>query len=314
MSAGMRCLVTGADGFIGGHLVEHLLAAGAETTGIGLAVNPLLEQLRARAKFFPADILDPAALAAILAEVQPDAIFHLAAQSLPNVSWAQPAVTFRVNVEGTLNLLDAVRRQCPAARVVVAGSSAEYAPRPDGAPIRETDPLQPSSPYAVSKLAATELARLYQRRYGAGVVVMRPFFLIGPRKQGDVASDFARRIVAIERGAPAELRVGNLDLVRDFLDVRDGVSAMTLLAQSGAAGGIYNICSGRGCSLRELVERMQRLARVPFRVVPDPALVRPVDDLVKIGDPGRLRALGWSPRRDLDATLQDILEYWRAEL
>ena len=171
----------------------------------------------------------------------------------------------------------------------------------------------PSSPYAVSKLAQDHLGRLYHEFHGLKVVRCRPFFLIGPRKTGDAASDFAQGIVAIERGREEDLPVGNLDVVRDFLDVRDGVEAFWLLSQCGRAGDVYNVCSGQGYSLRDVLSVYRNLASVEVRERVDSGRIRPIEEMVKIGDSAKLNALGWSPRRPVPQTLKDILEYWREQ-
>ena len=167
------------------------------------------------------------------------------------------------------------------------------------------------SPYAVSKLAGDQLADLYGRSFGLDIVRFRPFFWIGPRKAGDVASDIARRIVDIERGAPPLLKIGRTDTVRDMIDVEDGVTALLLLAERGLAGSAYNICCGRGTSIAQLIAEFRAQARVSFDVEQDVTLLRPIDELVKIGDPARIVALGWSPRETLDQSVAAILDYWR---
>src|SRR5262249_20960767 len=151
----------------------------------------------------------------------------------------------------------------------------------------------------------------YHEFYGLTVVRCRPFYWIGPRKTGDVSSDFARGIVAIEQGRQEDLPVGNLELVRDLLDVRDGVEALRLLSQHGRPGDVYNICSGRGYSLREVLSVYKRLAKVEVRERFDPSRTRPIDENVKIGDPSELCKLGWSPQRSIARTLEEILAYWR---
>jgi GDP-4-dehydro-6-deoxy-D-mannose reductase len=173
--------------------------------------------------------------------------------------------------------------------------------------------MSPSSLYAVTKLTQDHMSRLYHEVKGLRVIRARPFFLVGPRKTGDVSSDFARGIVAVERGIRKELPVGNLDIVRDLLDVRDGAEAFWMIAERGRVGDVYNICSGSGCSIREILELFKSLAKVPVQSRVDPAKLRPIDELVKVGDPGKLMALGWAPRRSLGETIRDILEYWRGQ-
>jgi GDP-4-dehydro-6-deoxy-D-mannose reductase len=307
----MRCLVTGAGGFIGSHLVEFLVEQQHAVTGLGSARLQALDAIRSRFTFIEGDVLDRKCIAALLDATRPEVVFHLAAQSYPGVSWNQPARTFEANVLGTIYLLEEIRAHGLAPAVVVPCSSSEYGPSRDARPIPEDGEIQPSSPYAVSKLAQDHLGRLYHEFYGLTVVRCRPFYWIGPRKMGDVSSDFARGIVAIEQGRQDDLPVGNLELVRDLLDVRDGVEALWLLSQHGRPGDVYNICSGRGYSLREVLSVYKSLAKVEVRERFDPSRTRPIDENVKIGDPSKLCKLGWSPQRSIVRTLEEILAYWR---
>jgi GDP-4-dehydro-6-deoxy-D-mannose reductase len=308
----MRCLVTGAAGFIGGYLIEELLRRGATVVASGR--RPITDRLAGRPDLttVPGDVLDGDFIRGLVGAAKADVVFHLAAQSLPVVSWERPAETFQVNVIGTLNVLQAARRSEGGVMVVLCGSSAEYGPGRDETPIAEDDPLVPSSPYGISKLAQDHLGRLYGEAYGLRVIRARPFFLIGPRKRRDVCSDMARHIVAIEQGRAGDLPVGNLDVVRDLLDVRDGVSALCTMAERGRAGEAYNIASGRGQRLRAVLDMMKTRARVAVVERLDPTKLRPVDEPVKIGDPAKLEALGWKPGFALEETLTDILEYWRS--
>ncbi|HQQ04324.1 MAG TPA: GDP-mannose 4,6-dehydratase [Kiritimatiellia bacterium] len=298
----MKILVTGAGGLIGQCLSTRLREAGHKVHGLDVAGGEGI---------LDADIMDADRLKSLFAEIRPDGIFHLAAQSSPPRSWSEPAETFRMNVNGTLHVLEAVRQACPGARVVVASSSAEYAMSLDGRPIRETYPLKPSNPYGISKMAAGELARVYGLRNDLQVLRVRPFFLIGPRKTGDVCSDFARGIVAVERGKQKELLTGNLEAVRDVMDVRDGAAAFQAVMEKGEPGEVYNICTGCGVRIGELLEMFVKLAKVPVAHRADPARMRAIDEPVRIGDPSRLKALGWAPACALQDTVRDILDYWR---
>ena len=309
----MRSLITGADGFIGSYLAEALAGKGHEVWALAYTSNPVLEGLGNRIRLVKGDVLDRAALDRLLGESKPGAVFHLAAQSLPGVSWEKPELTYRVNVLGTVNLFEAVRAAGLDPVVVVPGSSSEYGPGPDGQPIPETGEIRPSSLYAVSKLAQDHIGRLYGEHYGMRVVRARPFYLVGPRKQGDMSSDFARGVVAVERGRAADVPVGNLDVVRDLLDVRDGVEAFWCLAERGRPGEVYNICSGHGHSAREVFGVLAGLARAPVRERVDLARLRPIEEMTKIGDPARLMELGWRPARSIRETLGDVLEYWRQQ-
>jgi GDP-4-dehydro-6-deoxy-D-mannose reductase len=309
----MRCLVTGASGFIGSYLVEFLATAKHEVTGLGRTRSLALNAISSDFSFIEGDLLHSEGVGKLLDSVRPDVIFHLAAQSYPRVSWKQPARTFEVNVVGTIYLFEEILARKLDPTIVVLCSSSEYGPSRDDQPITEQGELLPSSPYAVSKLAQDYLSRVYYDFHRLRVVRCRPFFLIGPRKTEDVSSDFARGIVAIEQGKQHDLPVGNLDVVRDFLDVRDGVDAIWLLSQLGRPGDVYNICSGRGYSLRDVLSVYRNLARVDIRERVDPSRIRLNDEMVRIGDPTQLCALGWSPRRPIRQTLADILAYWRVQ-
>ena len=312
MSGMSRCVITGAGGFIGGYLTERLLRAGASVEAFDVA-EPRVVPREGRFHFTAVDIEQRSVLERAMREARPDVVFHLAAQSYPGLSWDDPVRTFRANILGSVNVFDAVRATGLPTSVVAICSSAEYAARSTAEPIAEDSALNPSSPYGVSKLAEDELGRLYAERYGMRIMRVRPFYLIGPRKTGDVSSDFARGVVAIERGQRQVLPVGNLDVVRDLLDVRDGVDALVVLAERGRAGEVYNVCSGRGYAVRDVLEILKKLARVPVREELDAARARPIDEPVKIGDPSRLKALGWGPQYSIESTLGDILGYWRAQ-
>lgn len=307
----MRCLVTGATGFIGSFLVEHLLGEGCETFALARQSEPARERLPAGVHVIEGAIEDAAACVRAIAESQPDRVYHLAAQSYPTLSWQDPVRTYRANLLGTVHILEAVRARRHRPDVVLACSSAEYALRSDGGAIREEDALGPSSPYGVSKLAADFTGALYAQRYGMRVMRVRPFFIIGPRKVGDVCCDFARRIVHAERAGDARMRVGDLAIVRDFLDVADAVKALTCVADCGTTEEAYNICSGRGRSIAEVLQTLKALAHAEIREETDPALIRPIDERVKIGDPARLLALGWRPAVAFEESLGRILAYWR---
>jgi len=306
----MKVLVTGAGGFIGTWLVRALNREGAQVTTLVRRPPPWraeMPQVRVR----EADIRDAAGIADILQEERPQWIFHLAALSLVGPCWERPWEACDINILGTVHLLEAMRRTGFTGRLILACSSAEYAAPAQARPIREDGRLWPSSIYGMTKFSADAMGRLYAEQYGLDIVRVRPFFLIGPGKTGDVASDFARGIVAVERGDADELEVGNLDVVRDFVDVRDGVSGFLHCARAGEKGNVYNLCSGRGMSIRDLLDRFLAQAHRPVRVVVSPRRVRVQDEPYKVGDPGRLKSLGWSPAIPLERTVADILDYWR---
>lgn len=303
----MKCLVTGATGFFGSHLVEALLSRGDDVTALIRREGAMLPTgIRTELT----ELSDRSDLLRAITRAAPDLVFHLAAQSYPTVSWRDPQGTFRANLTGTVALLEALRAWGGPAKVLIASSSAIYAASEK--PIAEEGALGPASPYGVSKLAADSAAHLFGLRYGIPVVRVRPFFIIGPRKKDDVCADFARRFVAAEKCGKGEMTVGNLAIVRDFLDVRDGLAGLLQISEKGVAGEAYNLCSGRGYALSELLATFKHHARVTLRDVVDPALVRAVDEPVKVGNPAKLKALGWTPRFTLDESVANILAYWRS--
>ena len=257
------------------------------------------------------DMTEHNAVSEHLTRFAPDLVIHLAAQSSPGRSWESPALTYEINVVGAINLLESVHAMSRPPRILFAGSSAEYADPIDDQPITEAGPTSPNSPYGASKLAVNHLVELYVRRYALDLVRFRPFFIAGPRKIGDVCSDFARRIVEIERGGDNVLRVGLLEVVRDIMDIRDGVRGVTRIAEVGARGEVYNLATGHGVRIGEILEIFRRISGVPLIVETNPALLRPLEQKTRIGDPRKLAALGWEPKCKLEDTLRSILDYWR---
>ena len=313
----MRLLVTGAGGFVGGHLVELVRREAPDTSvhGVVLPHGSLGWSSSQGARIHEADLDDPAAAAAVIEEVRPDGIVHLAGQSSVHQSWLDPGGTLRTNVLGIVHLLDAARSAALRPAVLVVGSAEEYGPVADAElPIREDAPLRPASPYAVSKVAQGYLARQYFLSHGVPVVCTRTFHHTGPGR-GEVfaESSFARQIAEIEAGRqPPVISVGNLDAVRDFTDVRDVVRAYWALLERGASGEAYNVCSGVGIRIGDLLERLVRLSNARVEVRVDPERLRPVDVPALVGDKAKLAAAtGWAPRIALGETLKDLLDDWR---
>lgn len=305
----MRCLITGVGGFLGGHLAESLASASWEVHGVSRTAPHFLEALGVSCH--RCDVRNRDEVGKLLADIRPDAVYHLAAQSSPGLSWLDPAATFDVNVIGTVNLLEAVRAAQLDPVILSFGSSAEYGS--SSVPIPEDHPREAFTPYAVSKLAQDQLGVLYHRMYGTRVVRVRPFYIIGARKTGDVTSDLARGVVAVERGERETVSAGNLEVVRDLLDVGDAVSAFRVIAEKGRPGEAYNVCSGQGYPLNALATGLAQLASTPIRISSDARLVRPFDEPVRIGDNTRLRSLGWAPKTRLEQSLVAVLEYWRLQ-
>jgi GDP-4-dehydro-6-deoxy-D-mannose reductase len=315
-----RVLITGITGFAGSHLADHVLAdhAGVEVWGTcrWRSRRENIDHLEGKIRLVDCDLADPTAIQKALEASRPDAIFHLAAQSFVPTSWSAPAETFHVNVVAQIHLFEAIRELGLDPVVQIACSSEEYGlVLPDETPIRESNPLRPLSPYAVSKVAQDYLGYQYFKSYGLKAVRTRGFNHEGPRRgEVFVMSNFARQIAAIESGFQEPvIRVGNLEAVRDFTDVRDMVRAYWLAAEKGEPGEVYNIASGKGITIRAMLDRLVALSRVTVKVETDPARLRPSDVQVLLGDASKFRAAtGWQPTIPLERTLADTLDYWRA--
>jgi GDP-4-dehydro-6-deoxy-D-mannose reductase len=318
----MRVLITGITGFAGSHLAEYLMAEHPDLEVYGTfrwrSRRENIEHFDARVKLREADLRDYSSLHSLLAEVQPDAIFHLAAQSFVPSSWRAPAETLTTNITGQTYLFEAVRSLGLDPTIQIACSSEEYGlVLPDETPIKETNPLRPLSPYAVSKVGQDFLGYQYFQSYGMKVVRTRGFNHTGPRR-GDVfvTSNFAKQVVSIGLGlAEPVIRVGNLEAIRDFTDVRDMVRAYWMAVESGRPGEVYNIATGVGHRIRDVLDRLIELAGVEVTVEVDPDRLRPSDVEILVGDASKFRAdTGWEPRIPFDQTLRDVLDYWRGRL
>ncbi|NJN15500.1 MAG: GDP-mannose 4,6-dehydratase [Oscillochloris sp.] len=316
----MRVFVTGVTGPVGSFLVDYLLTIPDLEVHIfkRWRSDPRpIEHFLDRVVLHEGDVEDAFALDTAIAAAQPDRVFHLAAQSYPSASWTAPVLTMRANVEGTLNLLEAVRRHVPQARLHIAGTSAEYGwVGPDEVPIREDRPLRPASPYGVSKVAAELSGLQYHDSFGLHVLVTRSFNHVGPR-QGDRCSiqTFCRQMALIEaeRQEPV-LYVGNLEARRDFTHTRDVARALWLLLEHGTPGTVYNLCSGSATRIGDIVEMVIARGRVPVEVRVDPARLRPSDEPILMGDNSRLReATGWAPTIGMEQIVEELLAYWREQ-
>jgi GDP-4-dehydro-6-deoxy-D-mannose reductase len=315
----MRALITGITGFAGSHLADYLLEKHPEVEVHGTyrwrSRMDNIEHLGETLHLVECELRDPSSVRWAVEKARPDVVFHLAAQSFVPSSWSAPGDTVLSNLSGQINLFEAIRSLELDPVVQIACSSEQYGMvLPEETPIRETNPLRPLSPYAVSKVGQDFLGYQYFMSYGLKVVRTRGFNHTGPRR-GDVfvTSNFARQIARIELGlAPAVIRVGNLDAVRDFTDVRDMVRAYWLAVTQGKPGEVYNIATGHGMTIRELLDQLVALAKVEVKVETDPARLRPSDVEILIGDASKFRAdTGWEPQVPFTKTLEDTLDFWR---
>lgn len=300
----MRAVVTGGLGFVGQHLVRHLRDAGDEVTTLDHRGPGAV------------DITDGPAVAAALAAVAPEAVYHLAGWADVGASWGDPVTVLRVNAEGTLHVL----RACAAAgvqRVLAVASADVYGVVTEAElPLTEASPLRPTSPYAASKVAADALAQQAFLGHGLGVVRVRPFNHLGPgQSEAFVAPAIAARIARAERDDTGTIPVGNLSARRDVTDVRDVVRAYRLLIEHATPGEVYNVCTGEDLAVQSLADLLVGLARRPIELVTDPALLRPVDLPVLRGDASKLRAAtGWEPGIPIEQTVSDLLDDMRERI
>jgi len=315
----MRVLITGVTGFAGSHLAEYILANKPEAKVYGLVrwrsrMDNVLG-IRDKLELHEADLKDYVSLKRSLKDIKPDYIFHLAAQSFVPTSWRLPAETLSINAVGQVHLFEAVLDLGLTPRIQVAGSSEEYGQvSPDEIPMKETNPLRPLSPYAVSKVAQDLLGYQYHRSYGLQVVRTRGFNHTGPRRgEVFVTSNFAKQVAEIEaKKKPAVIHVGNLEAKRDFTDVRDMVQAYWLSLEKGQAGEVYNIGTGRAYAMQEVLDLLLSLSKVKVKVEVDPARLRPSDVPILLPDCSKfVKLTGWKPRIPFAKTLEDLLNYWR---
>ena len=317
MNQGKKALITGITGFAGSHLAELMLIEGVEVYGIQRwrSKTENIEHIKDKIQFEEADLLDAHSLYTVIDKIKPDYIFHLAAQSFVQSSWASPTQTLEVNIIGTAHLFEAARKTGLPVTIQIACSSEEYGKvLPDEVPIKETNPLRPLSPYAVSKLAMDYLGYQYFESYGMRIIRTRGFNHTGPRR-GDVfaESSFAKQIAEIEKGKHEPVvSVGNLEAQRDYTDVRDMVRAYYLAVQKCESGEVYNIATGKAWRIRTVLDLLLSMAKVKVQVKPDPSRMRPSDVEILIGDNSKFVACtGWKPEIAFEKTMEDLLNYWR---
>jgi GDP-4-dehydro-6-deoxy-D-mannose reductase len=313
-----RAIITGLKGFVGPYLAAELRSAGIEPIGISVGdlqvPHPIpLDDLT----IHEIDIRDREGVKKIFNDERPELVFHLAAVSHVPTSRANPGLTYDVNVGGTLNILEAARLMEKPPRVLFVSTGNLYGDQDSGeSGFNEQSPLQTKSPYSTSKLMGEELALSYSDEYGLEVVVARPFNHTGPGQAPSfVCSQFARDIAEkLAQGQPVHIKTGALGPKRDFSDVRDVVRAYFTIAKNGRAGEIYNVSSGTLVSIREIIEMLSKVAGTKVTTEQDPSKLRAREIMRSGGDSSKLRTeLGWSPLIPLEATLRDLLDYWKKQ-
>jgi len=307
-------LVTGAAGFVGGHLLE-LLEQGNDWITAWLRPNTDPTVVGRRVGWLSVEMHDREAVHAAVRDTRPDAIYHLAGVPHVGDSWSHTHETFAGNVLATHYLFDALRREGLAPRVLITSSATVYASATHA--LRESDAVNPNNPYGTSKLAQEMVARRSWEDDGIPGLIARSFNHVGPRQSPSfVAASMAKQIAEIEAGRrPARLEMGNLETLRDIMDVRDTVRAYRALMASAQPGVPYNVCSGTPVAIRTLVDLFVAKARVPIEVTQDPARMRPNDTPLILGDRARIEAdTGWQPEIPLEKTIDDLLTFWREQI
>ena len=316
----MKVLITGILGFAGSHLCEHLLAQRAEVCGARFPgeLNLLPDEAARQVELFPCDLRERNQCDELIDRTQPEVIFHLAAIAFVPQARQDPATAFDTNVTGSVNLMEATRRRCPGATLVVISSGEVYGKvSPQEVPTSEEAAIRPASFYAATKAAVEMIAAAYGAEYGLRVVILRPFSHIGPRQSpAFVTASFARQIAQIEKGrAEPVMSVGNLEAQRDFTDVRDMVRAYALASEKCEPGQPYNIASGTVHHIQEALDVLLSLTQAKVTVRQDPALLRPSDTPIFQGDATRFRQrTDWEPTIPFRQSLEDTLNYWRGQL
>ena len=302
----MKALITGSRGFVGQHLKTQLETHGYTVCGVDLNKGENTK---------PVDILDKQAVSECINDEKPDVIFHLAAQSNVPLSWKNPQHTFEVNVIGSINLLEAVCEKNPQCRVILIGSSDEYGATGILAPISEDYALNPKNPYAESKRTQEKIAALYASAYSLDICMTRSFNHSGPGQGlGFIIPDLCSGIVAVESGKADSVKVGNLDTVRDYTDVRDIVKAYRLIYEKGKPGEVYNVGSGTGRKGKEILDLLKNMAKCEIRTSEDEEKMRASDTPILVCNNNKLQShTGWSPEIPIEKTLKDTLDYWRKE-
>ena len=311
----MNIFVTGATGFVGCHLRELLKSPEHRIWG---TAYPEVPEVSSEDRIFYLDIRSEKDVAKHIQEAKPDWIFHLAAVSNVRYSWDRRKETLETNILGTLNLFESVREFSPRARVLFVSSSDIYGTESHSEdPLVEGEKVLTMNPYAYSKWSGEILSEFYKRVEDLNIVIARPFPHTGPGQSADfVCSDWAYQIARIEKGLnEPEIRVGNISVERDFTDVRDVVRAYIKLIEKGRNGEVYNVCSGRSCSLEDILELLLSFSEIEISVRVDAQKLRKADIPRLVGDNRKIKeAVSWEPRIPLEQTLEELLEYWRSRI
>lgn len=315
----MKVLIVGITGFAGVHLYQ-LLKQKEDISLFGTyrhsSKTMNLIKNFSRAALLECDVSDIYSIERVLCEVEPDVIFHFASYVSVHSSFKNPLPTFQINIIGTANLLEAIRKIVPFTKILIPGSAEEYGKVPqDKMPIKEDYSLNPINPYAISKRVQEDLGFYYHKIHSLNIFFTRTFHYTGPGQPlGFVCSDFAKQVVDIENGKVNKLKVGNLDAKRDFTDIRDVVNGYWEIVNRGELGEVYNVCRGASIKIQEILQKLINLSEKKVSVETDVDKLRPSDVPDFVGDNTKLRDLDWAPKYTIDDSLRDLLEWWRNEV
>ncbi len=311
-------LITGGTGFVGSHLLEHLLDLGyteIHLTSYG-EYDPWFLNHLSKERIHQLDLTNQVATKALLSQVKPTQIYHLASLAATSTSFDKLKQVLDNNIKLQLSLLTAVKELELDTKILVIGSADEYGlSKKEELPINEDHPFRPVNPYAVSKITQDMLAHVWTQAHKLKIVRVRPFAHIGPRQSDAFSvSSFAKQIALIEKGKQESLKVGNLEAYRDFSDVKDVVSAYHLLITQGEIGEVYNVGSGQKVKMQAVLDQLINLAQVPIKIEVDSNRLRPADIRVMVADIQKIKKLGWQPKIPLTVSLESVLNYWRKKL
>ena len=314
-----KFLITGCSGFVGRHCLDYLEDNRIKCEILGIDLDPMVPHRKFRyvdMRSECVDLLDQNDIERIIFDFQPRYILHLASFSSVAFSWKNPTISFKNNVNIFLNLLEVIRKYGLNTRILSIGSSEEYGNvAPEETPLTEMSPLRPLSPYAVARVAQEMLSKLYADSFGIDIVITRSFNHIGPgQRDVFVVASFIRRILEAKLSGEDKMtmKTGDLQIVRDFLDVRDVVKAYYLLLKKGRKGEVYNICSGIPTQLSEIIDMTAEIVDLKVDTVVAPELVRPNDNPYILGDNSKLkRDTGWEKSFALETSIRDIIDYWK---
>jgi len=316
----VRIVITGFSGFVSGYFVDYLEKNKIISEVLGIDIHQAQTDCQnyeySNVKFKQIDLLNSEVLESIINEFQPEYLLHLASYSSVGFSWQNPSLSFRNNINIFLNLIEIIRKISPRCRILSVGSSEEYGSFDEKKlPLLEEYPLQPLSPYAAARVSQENLSKVYSTGYGLDITMTRSFNHIGPgQKDIFVIPSFAKQLVEIKKGLKKEKRLltGDISVIRDFLDVRDVVDAYYKLLISGKKGEVYNVCSGKGVGLNDIIDAFCSILDIKVELTTDKSLIRPNENKIIFGSNEKLKnAAGWENKIKLNDSLKDIIDYWQ---